>query len=1510
MKTKRLLNIVFKILVVIAILLQIPFSNCNNVYAANVSNVDDFPKDGSVVYNGKISYGGNIVGDFTVYGKQAFCMAHPKPTPPTGTKLTSEIYRDVNVQKVLYYGWNGPEQWSGFESRSHGIVVTSLALSYYYYGDNSSPKTIEKFIDYVEKHNTPSYTLGFSKEKVTAYKDGNVQKTENITLISDRDTFGITVTLPNNVTYVDVTHGIRQTGGSVTIKGKTTFYLEASLNVKIDTWYTGEKVKGYYYSPILSTVQVGNYQPLGSWEWVKDPAETTSLTVDWLQLGSIEITKNDIYGNLIDGAVFRLWNDNGYDQNITVTNGKIKIENLVTGNYFLQEQTAPNGFLVDKTIYTINLNASDDIKQIVSNKEPRGTITVTKKDNYGNKVGNTKFYVKANGDIRSAGGNLLYPNGTTVDTLVTNANGVDTTVELPIGNYVVEEYEVPYGYLLNKNKFNVSLKYANQDTPLVTTSTSVVNDEPKGTITVTKTNNLSDKVANAKFHIKADGNVVSAGGNLLYSNGAIVDTLTTNASGVDTTVELPLGNYIVEEYEVPHGYLLNKNKYKVSLKYANQNTPLVTTSTTVTNSEPLGTIEFQKEVDSDITNNLKGDVFLSNLKYGLYARNDIKNVAGTKTYYTKDTLISQKTTDEKGRIEWNDLHIGDYYLKELETNDSLLINSTPINVSLTYKDMNTSVVSSKTSAKDIIASQRIQIFKEGIKDGIAGVVAGLQGAEFTFKLNSEYNHVGWDNAKTYFVGTTDKNGFLTTDLLPYGTYRVRETKTPEGYYGASDFLITIERDSSLYEIGYKIKKVTVNNVPFETLLKIRKADSETDKTVLKKGNVYKLKNLDKDEYVSYVDWSQFPNIHVDKWETHEDGTITLNTMLQAGHYQLEEIDCSEGYLLNKEPLKFELTKDMDYDIAEDGVTPIVTIAFENKPVKGKIKLSKEGEVLTGYDEKEKNFIYEKVGLANAVYDILAEKDILDPCNDKTVLYHAGEVVDTITTNEDGQAESKLLPLGDYEVKEKESPSGFVLNNEVKKVSLTYEDKETEIVYEDVEFYNERQKVEIETSKQDSDTQDYVEGAELTLKANRDIYNYKGDVIVKAGTLLETVVSNSKGKVKFVTDLPNDLTPKDGVMPIDDLNDDIDNDFSQMVVEGVRLIGDPNSLFMVYESKEPIGYMPYKLNYYIDTSYTNQNQKVLKFETPFFNDITVTEVLKTNGIDLLNGAHMQILDEKGKVYDEWISDGISHMSKGLPLDKELILHEVEAPNGYEIAEDIKFTVKDYQKIEMIDKPIVRFRKLDSDSKIFVKGVHMQIIEKETDKTVYDFITDDKAMNFVFDYGKTYIAREVETVEGYYKNDKDIEFIATPNLTVDFYNSPILTRLQVNKIDKDTKELIVNNPFTFAVFADKNCTHLLDILETDSNKGIALTKIVLRYGKVYLKEIKEPDGYIINRDVIEINIDDDLEGVGDIHKIDIENEKIPKPVITTTDDSTAIGIFVILFGASFCIFLELRKCKKSK
>ena len=131
--------------------------NISNVLADNIQDVGNYPKKQVIKYNGKITYGNNIVGDFTVDGEQAFCMEHPKLTPSTGTSITSQRYSNENVQKVLYYGWGGPEQWGGLKDREHGIVVTSLALSYYYYGDNSSPNTIKSFIDFISNKDLPDF---------------------------------------------------------------------------------------------------------------------------------------------------------------------------------------------------------------------------------------------------------------------------------------------------------------------------------------------------------------------------------------------------------------------------------------------------------------------------------------------------------------------------------------------------------------------------------------------------------------------------------------------------------------------------------------------------------------------------------------------------------------------------------------------------------------------------------------------------------------------------------------------------------------------------------------------------------------------------------------------------------------------------------------------------------------------------------------------------------------------------------------------------------------------------------------------------------------------------------------------------------------------------------------------------------------------------------------------------------------------------------------------------------
>lgn len=876
-----------------------------------------------------------------------------------------------------------------------------------------------------------------------------------------------------------------------------------------------------------------------------------------------------------------------------------------------------------------------------------GNFNVVKQDDYNTPVSGAVF-------------DITDPNGN-VKTYTTDANGKISVLGVLPGQYKVKEKSAPNGFLVNQQTFTLDVTIGN------TASVTIFNNEPTGKINIIKTSENNDKVAGAKFNIIADGNIVSANGKLLYASGTIVDTVVSGANGIAGTKNIPLGNYKVKEIEVPTGYLLNTNEFKVSLKYANQDTPVILADTTIVNKEPLGQIELKKEIDSNVTNGLEGDVFLSSIEYGLYAREDIKNVAGSKTHYTKDQLISSKELNQNRSIIWDNLPMGKYYLKELKTNNSLLINNSPIDVVLSYKDMSTAYISVKTKTSDIIASQHIQIFKEGIKEGEAGVVPGLKGAEFTFVLNSDYEKVGYEKAKKYFVGTTDDNGYLTTSRLPYGVYRVKETKTPEGYYGTSDFLVKVEKDSSLYEIGYQIKKVTINNVPFESLLKIVKKDSKSNKVILKEGASFKVKNLDTNEYVSYIDWSCFPNIVVDQWATHKDGSITLNTKLKKGRYQLEEIKAPNGYLISKEPLLFEIN-DQTYDISSDGKTPITTVEFKDETVTGKIRLEKRGEILEDY--KDGKFIYKLNGLKGAKFGVYANEDILCPTNDQSVLYKKGMLVCTLITDEEGKAISEKLPLGEYECKEIEAPYGYVLNEEVKTFSLSYKDEVTDIVYQDIEVINDRQKVKVNVSKKDQDTLKYLDNAELSLIANKDIYNYLGKKIVNEGTVIETIRSSFLSSVSFNIDLPVDMHNELSTSLIDD---------------DINVIGNKDAMFLVKETKQPDGYLSKKVHYYIDTSYTHQKEHTLIYEYDFLNKQTQSEIHKIDAETLmqLEGAKLQVIDTvKNNVIDEWISDGTGHKINGLVVDRNYILREVSAPVGYQISPDMEFNIRDIDEVQHI------------------------------------------------------------------------------------------------------------------------------------------------------------------------------------------------------------------------------------
>ena len=169
--------------------------------------------------------------------------------------------------------------------------------------------------------------------------------------------------------------------------------------------------------------------------------------------------------------------------------------------------------------------------------------------------------------------------------------------------------------------------------------------------------------------------------------------------------------------------------------------------------------------------------------------------------------------------------------------------------------------------------------------------------------------------------------------------------------------------------------------------------------------------------------SRYPTTqYIDEFATDESGTFTLPEKLQIGTYYLEEVNAPEGYLKGQR-MKFDITSGHDW-------SQPFTIQYANTPAKGKIKIVK-----TDSETAEP--------VEGAVYEIYADGDI--KTGDNTIRNTSGELIDTVTTDDTGTALSQELYLGNYTVKEKETPDGYKLDMEEHKVSVEYADAVTPVV---------------------------------------------------------------------------------------------------------------------------------------------------------------------------------------------------------------------------------------------------------------------------------------------------------------------------------------------------------------------------------------------------------------------------------------------------------------------------------
>ncbi|WP_416327959.1 SpaA isopeptide-forming pilin-related protein [[Clostridium] innocuum] len=905
---------------------------------------------------------------------------------------------------------------------------------------------------------------------------------------------------------------------------------------------------------------------------------------------------------------------------LTITASNDAPENATVKYQLIKEECVGTTMLYTSTTSQDVVTAKqNDPRSITVNLdiEKYGSLKITKQDEDGAVVPNTSFKVSKNADMSSP-----------VGTYTTGSDGTVTVNDLLPQNYFIQETTVPSHLVLDSTIREVTVE-ANQ-----TANYTARNNWVKGKVQLRKIDPDSGKqVAGATYAIYND-------------KGQELERLITTATGYVESGYLRFGNYTVREVIAPSGYILNKTSYPVTIATNEQ-------KITVTGEDErqTGRLELTKE-DSVTGSSAQGEATLKGAVYELKAKENILDPADNSVKYAKGALVATLTTDANAKASVSNLYLGKYTLQEKTPSTGYTLDPTVYDVSIDYAGQSVEVVTKKQTVKERVKAQAFSIIK--MSDNGAGEADKLAGVEFTVKAQKDIEKYGsWEKApiaknakgQTAAILVTDKNGYAVSEELPYGVYVVRETKVPDDHYAVPDFTVTISEDSRDPQ-PWRI----FNDEKFRAIIKMVKEDAETGKTVALTGTTFKIKNLKTNEYVGYWEWNPTPE-YITEWTTDESGTVMTGKELDPGEYQIEELTAPDGYVLNIAPVKFKVTSNTAYETLPDGETPVITVVKQDTSVKGKVNVQKLGEVLTSVKTDKmgnKHFAYTEAGIAGAVYEITAAEDILDPSNDGTVLYKKDTVVDTVTTANDGTGASKLLPLGKYKVTEKTAPNGFVLNERSQEVELTYKDQNTSIVFDDSSFTNERQKVELSVLKEDAETSTPLSGALFGLYAKTDIHDAAGTVVVKADELVCKAASAEDGVAVYDADLPL-------------------------------------SEYYVRELKAPIGYASTDEVVDFDATYQGQHKAVIKLESTFQNDITQVEFSKVDAStnEELEGATQIVYpkDDRGEVFETWVSTKDPHIIKGLEVGKTYVWEETSAPYGFALAEKIEFTVQDTGEVQV-------------------------------------------------------------------------------------------------------------------------------------------------------------------------------------------------------------------------------------
>ena len=455
--------------------------------------------------------------------------------------------------------------------------------------------------------------------------------------------------------------------------------------------------------------------------------------------GNIEGVKVGESDEPLSGAVIGLFSDgeseftaeNALAAVTTEKDGKFIFKDIVYGKYIVAEIQSPTGYILTEETFPVSISKNNEVITVkISNEKIRGNIE-------GIKIGESDEPLAGAVIGLFADGESDFSADKAVKSVTTDENGKFAFEDIEYGKYIVAEIQSPEGYVLTSETFPVSIEENGQ-----VITVKIHNEKIRGTIEGVKVGKSDEPLAGAVIGLFANGESEFTSENALAA-------VTTEKDGKFIFKDIVYGKYIVAEIESPEGYILTEKTFPVSVSTDNE---VITVK--ISNEKIKGNIEGIKVGESDEP--------LSGAVIGLFADGE--------SDLTNRNALGTVTTDENGKFVFENVEYGKYIIAEIQPPEGYILTNQiyPVEIS---QNTQISITIVNVKIKGIVEIEKYDSLTD----------EKLSGAEFTVFTDTNGNGK-FDEGEQYGVLEEVETGLYRFENIPYGSYFLKETKSPDGYY--------------------------------------------------------------------------------------------------------------------------------------------------------------------------------------------------------------------------------------------------------------------------------------------------------------------------------------------------------------------------------------------------------------------------------------------------------------------------------------------------------------------------------------------------------------------------------------------------------------------------------------------------------------------------------------------------------------------------------------------------------